>query len=83
MRYRSCPHINGLCSCTDAEAVPCLAALIQGYLEELRRNVTCGNRCAIPLAFRRADITTIGRSFATKDELLAWYLQVNGGDFEL
>lgn len=79
--YRSCPHINGLCECTDAEAAPCLAALTAAYLDELRMSVA-GNRCDIALAFRHANIRTIGKSFATKDELLAWYLHVNGGDFE-
>lgn len=81
LRYRSCPHINGMCNCTDAEAVPCLAALVRNYLEELRMSVL-GSRCATALAYRRAEVTTIGRSFETKDELLAWYLRVNGGDFE-
>jgi hypothetical protein len=79
--YRSCPHINGMCHCTDAEAGPCLAALIEAYLDELRISVA-GDHCPFTLKALRDEIRTIGRSFKTKNELLAWYLHVNGGEFE-
>jgi len=39
MVFRLCAHTNSVCNCNDAEMQPCLAAVIEEYLDTIRWSV--------------------------------------------
>jgi hypothetical protein len=65
MPWRICPVVGTDCACSDAEMVPCLARLIENYLDEIRDNVLGIDPDNLTLSFRRADINCICQSFST------------------
>jgi hypothetical protein len=69
--FRMCAHNNELCECNDTAMQPCLAALIESYLEELRFYVLTGEDHFL-ISFRRDDINNICRSFPTWAALKTW-----------
>jgi hypothetical protein len=68
-----CAHNNEPCECTDAEMQPCLAALIESYLEEMRCYVLSGERdFLVSGCCLRREMDDICRSFPTWDALRFW-----------
>ena len=66
MSFRICPHANEPCECSDREMQPCLAALIESYLEELRCHVISGEDDFLWSSHSlRGEIDDICRSFPT------------------
>jgi hypothetical protein len=78
--YRLCAHIGHACDCSDVEMQPCLAALIEAYLSELRDGII---RSSNPdagrlVCFRRREITDLLRTFRSFEALEAFYSTTGG-----
>jgi hypothetical protein len=71
-KFRVCAHNGNLCTWTDAEAQPCVAALVERYLETLRWNVMTNDDNCIEITARRQDLKTIDRVFTSVAEFKAW-----------
>jgi hypothetical protein len=72
---RLCTHNNRMCSCSDAEAQPCMAALIDKYLDALRWSVLTdgadgGPGDALEVSESRRNIAIAARSFASPAEFI-------------
>ena len=73
MTFRICPHNEEACECSDLEMQPCLAALIENYLDALARLTPGDSFSHLELAVRRRDINDICRTFPTWDALKVWF----------
>jgi hypothetical protein len=72
--FRLCPHVSRDCRCSDVEMQPCLAALDEAYLEELRDQVRgVDPDGGLVLSFRHRDIRHLLRTFDSFEQLKAWY----------
>lgn len=72
MTYRICAAIHQICRCSDAEAMPCLAKLIEDYLVELRDDMLgIDPDDGLSLSFRRRDIVKHCQTFPTMEALRA------------
>jgi hypothetical protein len=72
LKFRVCPHNNNLCTCSDTEAQPCVAALVDKYLEALRWNIMTNDDDCIEITARRDDLKTIDRVFTSVAEFKSW-----------
>jgi hypothetical protein len=68
MSFRRCPHNNEPCECNDIEMQPCLAALIEAYLEIVGSRVPGDGYSS----FYNHNIDDIFRTFPTWDALKVW-----------
>jgi hypothetical protein len=84
--YRLCGANHRVCECTDLESQPCIAALVECYLDTLRWGVLTGrvdggpgDEMEIGAAERNLHVTS--RAFPTIRACERWSIQCGCGGF--
>jgi hypothetical protein len=67
--FRLCSFNNRVCICDTAEMQPCVAGLIENYLDEIRSALMTGEEDQICMWARQEDLRRIFRTFPTLDAL--------------
>jgi hypothetical protein len=67
--FRLCSFNNRACTCDAVEMQPCVAGLIENYLDEIRSALMTGDEDLICMWARQEDLRRIFRTFPTLDEL--------------